>query len=88
MYWNKCEYFSYILKGLKNSVFCGQYEDMTFVSGGSETFTEKQYFFYYEVRRFHLKHKHEPITIKITRQNLLKSVSLLFLENISSIFLS
>ncbi|KAK7575646.1 hypothetical protein V9T40_011932 [Parthenolecanium corni] len=41
--------------------------------GGSETFTEKQYFFYYEVRRFHLKHKHEPITIKINRQNLLKS---------------
>lgn len=59
-----------------------------FLSGGSETFTEKQYFFYYEVRRFHLKHKHEPITIKINRQNLLKSVCIKVLCRIRLTFLN
>jgi hypothetical protein len=44
-------------------------------SGGSETFRDKQDFFYHEVRSLHSKRQHERIAIAINRINLLESVS-------------
>lgn len=41
--------------------------------GGSETFKDKQDFFYHEVRKFHQKHHHEKIQIKIHRDKILES---------------
>ncbi|KAF7994519.1 hypothetical protein HCN44_003991 [Aphidius gifuensis] len=41
--------------------------------GGSETFADKQNFFYHEVRKHHQKHYHEKLTIKIQRDKLLES---------------
>ncbi|RWS11873.1 apoptosis-resistant E3 ubiquitin protein ligase 1-like protein [Dinothrombium tinctorium] len=41
--------------------------------GGSETFRDKQDFFYYEVRKFHQKHFHERLTLKINRERILES---------------
>ena len=43
--------------------------------GGSETFKDKQDFFYHEVRQLHHKRLHDKLTIKINRSNLLESVS-------------
>lgn len=41
--------------------------------GGSETFKDKQDFFYHEVRKFHQKHYHEKLTMKVNRDKLLES---------------
>lgn len=41
--------------------------------GGSETFKDKQDFFYHEIRKFHQKHHHEKLQIKIHREKLLES---------------
>ncbi|XP_064623307.1 apoptosis-resistant E3 ubiquitin protein ligase 1-like isoform X2 [Lineus longissimus] len=41
--------------------------------GGSETFRDKQDFFYHEVRSLHSKRQHERTTITINRMNLLES---------------
>ncbi|GLV39987.1 uncharacterized protein CBL_10882 [Carabus blaptoides fortunei] len=41
--------------------------------GGSETFKDKQDFFYHEVRKFHQKHYHEKLTMKVSREKLLES---------------
>ncbi|XP_014274256.1 apoptosis-resistant E3 ubiquitin protein ligase 1 isoform X1 [Halyomorpha halys] len=41
--------------------------------GGSETFKDKQEFFYHEVRRFHHKHFHEKLSMKVNREKLLES---------------
>ncbi|XP_054264411.1 apoptosis-resistant E3 ubiquitin protein ligase 1-like [Macrosteles quadrilineatus] len=41
--------------------------------GGSETFKDKQAFFYHEVRRFHHKHYHEKLAMRINRDKLLES---------------
>lgn len=46
--------------------------------GGSETFKDKQDFFYHEVRKYHQKHFHDKLVLKIARENLLESVSLFF----------
>lgn len=43
--------------------------------GGSETFKDKQDFFYHEVRKYHQKHFHDKLVLKIARENLLESVS-------------
>ncbi|XP_043473097.1 apoptosis-resistant E3 ubiquitin protein ligase 1 isoform X1 [Leptopilina heterotoma] len=41
--------------------------------GGSETFADKQDFFYHEVRKHHQKHYHEKLSMKIQREKLLES---------------
>ncbi|XP_063222882.1 apoptosis-resistant E3 ubiquitin protein ligase 1 isoform X2 [Bacillus rossius redtenbacheri] len=41
--------------------------------GGSETFKDKQDFFYHEVRKFHQRHYHEKLPMKISREKLLES---------------
>ncbi|XP_020287983.1 apoptosis-resistant E3 ubiquitin protein ligase 1 [Pseudomyrmex gracilis] len=41
--------------------------------GGSETFADKQDFFYHEVRKHHQKHYHEKLSIKVQRDKLLES---------------
>ncbi|KAK6640290.1 hypothetical protein RUM44_011976 [Polyplax serrata] len=41
--------------------------------GGSETFKDKQDFFYHEIRKYHQKHHHEKVQIKIHREKLLES---------------
>ena len=43
--------------------------------GGSETFADKQDFFYHEVRKHHQKHYHEKLSMKVQRDKLLESVS-------------
>lgn len=43
--------------------------------GGSETFKDKQDFFYHEVRKHHQKHYHEKLSMKVQRDKLLESVS-------------
>ncbi|UYV83372.1 AREL1 [Cordylochernes scorpioides] len=42
--------------------------------GGSETFKDKQYFFYHEVRKLHSKYFHDKLPIRVTRDKLLDSV--------------
>lgn len=44
--------------------------------GGSETFADKQDFFYHEVRKHHQKHYHEKLIMKVQRDKLLETVSL------------
>ncbi|OAD62391.1 hypothetical protein WN48_07262 [Eufriesea mexicana] len=41
--------------------------------GGSETFSDKQDFFYHEVRKHHQKHYHEKLSMKVQRDKLLES---------------
>ncbi|PSN50365.1 Apoptosis-resistant E3 ubiquitin protein ligase 1 [Blattella germanica] len=41
--------------------------------GGSETFKDKQDFFYHEVRKYHQKHYHEKLQMKVNREKLLES---------------
>lgn len=41
--------------------------------GGSETFKDKQDFFYHEVRKYHQKHYHEKLAMKVNREKLLES---------------
>ncbi|XP_061930085.1 apoptosis-resistant E3 ubiquitin protein ligase 1 isoform X1 [Apis cerana] len=41
--------------------------------GGSETFADKQDFFYHEVRKHHQKHYHEKLLVKVQRDKLLES---------------
>ncbi|KAL1505257.1 hypothetical protein ABEB36_004860 [Hypothenemus hampei] len=41
--------------------------------GGSETFKDKQDFFYHEVRKYHQKHYHERVPMDIRRDKLLES---------------
>lgn len=41
--------------------------------GGSETFKDKQDFFFHEVRKFHQRHQHEKISLKVSRHKLLES---------------
>jgi hypothetical protein len=48
---------------------------MSSVTGGSETFKDKQDFFYHEVRKYHQKHYHEKLQMKVNREKLLESVS-------------
>ena len=49
-----------------------------FTTGGSETFKDKQDFFYHEIRQVHSKRIHDKLGIKINRANLLETVSFLF----------
>ncbi|XP_062549284.1 apoptosis-resistant E3 ubiquitin protein ligase 1 isoform X2 [Armigeres subalbatus] len=41
--------------------------------GGSETFKDKQDFFYHEVRKFHSNYYHEKISVKVQRDKILES---------------
>ncbi|XP_049826095.1 apoptosis-resistant E3 ubiquitin protein ligase 1 isoform X3 [Aethina tumida] len=41
--------------------------------GGSETFKDKQDFFHHEVRKYHQKHYHEKLSMKVNREKLLES---------------
>ncbi|XP_030382842.1 apoptosis-resistant E3 ubiquitin protein ligase 1 isoform X4 [Scaptodrosophila lebanonensis] len=41
--------------------------------GGSETFKDKQDFFYHEVRKFHASYYHEKMTLKVQREKILES---------------
>uniref|UniRef100_A0AAR5Q493 HECT-type E3 ubiquitin transferase n=2 Tax=Dendroctonus ponderosae TaxID=77166 RepID=A0AAR5Q493_DENPD len=41
--------------------------------GGSETFKDKQDFFYHEVRKYHQKHYHEKLAMEVRREKLLES---------------
>ncbi|XP_050303094.1 apoptosis-resistant E3 ubiquitin protein ligase 1 isoform X2 [Anthonomus grandis grandis] len=41
--------------------------------GGSETFKDKQDFFYHEVRKYHQKHYHEKLAMEVRRDKLLES---------------
>ncbi|EEB18783.1 ubiquitin-protein ligase, putative [Pediculus humanus corporis] len=41
--------------------------------GGSETFKDKQDFFYHEIRKLHHKHHHERIALKIYRDKIVES---------------
>ncbi|XP_014226475.1 apoptosis-resistant E3 ubiquitin protein ligase 1 isoform X1 [Trichogramma pretiosum] len=41
--------------------------------GGSETFADKQDFFYHEVRKHHQKHYHEKLSMKVQRDRLLET---------------
>jgi len=43
--------------------------------GGSETFHDKQEHFFKELREFHRKHPRDKLPIKITRDNIIESVS-------------
>ncbi|XP_022903432.1 apoptosis-resistant E3 ubiquitin protein ligase 1 isoform X1 [Onthophagus taurus] len=53
--------------------------------GGSETFKDKQDFFYHEVRKYHDKHyqHHEKVSLKVNRSKLLES-SMKLTKNFSS----
>ncbi|XP_017860169.1 PREDICTED: apoptosis-resistant E3 ubiquitin protein ligase 1 isoform X4 [Drosophila arizonae] len=41
--------------------------------GGSETFKDKQDFFYHEVRKFHASYYHEKMALKVNREKILES---------------
>ncbi|XP_310176.3 apoptosis-resistant E3 ubiquitin protein ligase 1 isoform X2 [Anopheles gambiae] len=41
--------------------------------GGSETFKDKQDFFYHEVRKFHSNYYHEKLSLKVQRDKILES---------------
>ncbi|KFM69498.1 hypothetical protein X975_06284, partial [Stegodyphus mimosarum] len=41
--------------------------------GGSETFKDKQDFFYHEVRKYHQKHFHDKLPLKVSREYILES---------------
>lgn len=41
--------------------------------GGSETFKDKQDFFYHEVRKFHANYYHEKLSLKVQRERILES---------------
>jgi hypothetical protein len=41
--------------------------------GGSETFKDKQDFFYHEVRKFHANYYHEKLALKVQREKILES---------------
>lgn len=41
--------------------------------GGSETFKDKQDFFYHEVRKFHAHYYHEKLSLKVQRDKILES---------------
>lgn len=41
--------------------------------GGSETFKDKQDFFYHEVRKFHAHYYHEKLAVKVSREKILES---------------
>lgn len=41
--------------------------------GGSETFKDKQDFFYHEVRKFHANYYHEKLSLKVQREKILES---------------
>ncbi|XP_063699374.1 apoptosis-resistant E3 ubiquitin protein ligase 1 isoform X1 [Culicoides brevitarsis] len=41
--------------------------------GGSETFKDKQDFFYHEVRKFHAHYYHEKLAVKVSRDKILES---------------
>ncbi|XP_032294050.1 apoptosis-resistant E3 ubiquitin protein ligase 1 isoform X4 [Drosophila virilis] len=41
--------------------------------GGSETFKDKQDFFYHEVRKFHASYYHEKMALKVHREKILES---------------
>ncbi|KAJ6649770.1 Apoptosis-resistant E3 ubiquitin protein ligase 1, partial [Pseudolycoriella hygida] len=41
--------------------------------GGSETFKDKQDFFYHEVRKFHSNYYHEKLSLKVNREKILES---------------
>lgn len=51
--------------------------------GGSETFKDKQEFFYHEVRKLHQKHFHDKLQIKVTRDKILET-SVRATKNLSS----
>ena len=42
--------------------------------GGSESFTDKQNYFYQEIRKFHQKKSHDKLVLRIERETLLQSV--------------
>lgn len=41
--------------------------------GGSETFKDKQDFFYHEVRKFHSNYYHEKLSLKVNREKIFES---------------
>uniref|UniRef100_A0A0K8VHG6 HECT-type E3 ubiquitin transferase n=1 Tax=Bactrocera latifrons TaxID=174628 RepID=A0A0K8VHG6_BACLA len=41
--------------------------------GGSETFKDKQDFFYHEVRKFHASYYHEKLALRVNREKILES---------------
>lgn len=41
--------------------------------GGSETFKDKQDFFYHEVRKYHSNFYHEKLSLKVNREKILES---------------
>ena len=47
------------------------------LTGGSETFQDKQTFFNHEIRQLHSRHKHDRLAIKIDRFRFFQSVSVL-----------
>ena len=42
--------------------------------GGSETFTDKQEFFYQEIRKYHQKKAHDKLLLRVERNRLLMTV--------------
>jgi hypothetical protein len=61
--------------GITPAVTLCKDQTMSSVTGGSETFKDKQDFFYHEVRKYHQKHYHEKLQMKVNREKLLESVS-------------
>lgn len=47
-----------------------------YILGGSETFQDKVNFFQRELRQVHMKKPHSKISLKVSRPNLLDSVSM------------
>ena len=48
-----------------------------FSLGGSETYQDKQEYFFKELRDVHRKHPRDKLTLKITRENIVESVSIM-----------
>ena len=46
--------------------------------GGSETFSDKQRFFYEEIRNFHHKKPHDKLLLRIDRKEIFQSVKFIF----------
>jgi len=64
------------LKSYKKMVqenICKMYSFSNYL-GGSESFTDKQNYFYQEIRKFHQKKSHDKLVLRIERETLLQSV--------------
>ena len=70
----------YLLKNIGKCTFFFTSKCKTIIwlcSGGSETFTDKQSFFYQEIRKFHQKKPHEKLLRRVERDKILQSVIIL-----------